>query len=148
MIQTRRRAVLLLASLLASIPSWAHARASQQTSGASGASLQALNRHKLVTQSARDSLSTKRNEAAWKVRVKTITTQRVQAEANARREAAVKAAIVQEKIAARAPASVGHVSTKGWPTRTMKRFALVNHSARTSAGMRAFTPSHAPARLR
>jgi hypothetical protein len=145
MVHTNTRAVLLLASFLAAVPSLAHARASQQTSGAP---LQALNRPKLVAQSARDSLGTKRSEAAWKVRIKTITTQRVQAEVNARREAALKAAVAQEKIAARAPASVGRVSTKGSPTRTMKRFALANHSARTSPGMRAFIPSRASTRLR
>lgn len=141
-------AVLLLASFLAAVPSLAHARASQQTSGASGALLQTSNRPKLITQSARDSLGTKRSEAAWKVRIKTITRQRVQAEVNARREAALKAAIAQEKIAARAPASVGRVSTKGSPTRTMKRLALANHSARGSTGMRVVTPLRASTRLR
>jgi hypothetical protein len=143
-----KSAVLLIASFLAAVPSLAYARASQQTSGTSGAPLQALNHPKLISQSARDSQGKKRSEAAWKVRIKTITTQRVQAEVNARREAALKAAIAQEKIAARAPASVGHVSTKGSPTRTMKRLALANHSARTSAGTRAFTPSRATPRLR
>jgi hypothetical protein len=141
-------AVLLLASFFAASPSFANTRSSQQASGPFSAPVQALKRPQLITQSVPDSQGKKRSEAAWKMRIKTITTQRVQAEVNARREAALKAAIAQEKIAARAPASVGRVSTKGSPTRTMKRFALANHSARTSAGMRAFTPSRASTRLR
>jgi hypothetical protein len=139
-------AVLLLASFFAASPSFANTRSSQQ--GPFSAPVQALKRPQLITQFVPDSQGKKRNEAAWKLRIKTITTQRLQAEVNARREAALKAAIAQVKIAARAPASVGRVSTKGSPTRTMKRFALAYHSARTSAGMRAFTPSRASTRLR
>jgi hypothetical protein len=128
----KRSALLpVLIVMSASMPSLAYAWTPSQ-SAAAAAKTKSENTARVMGQlnakARAEALAKRHTDSVLKAKIKVITARSVQLEVRRRNEAALKAAIAQEKIAALAPASVGRVpGKKASDLAKNKRLSLARH---------------------
>jgi hypothetical protein len=108
--------VLILVAAVGGAPSLAYGLTPAQSAEAAAKTSTEMSTRlnaQAMAKAAAERLARKKAESVLKAKIKVISTRSVRSEVRLRNDAAMKAAMAQERIAARAPDSVGRVPGKG-----------------------------------